>query len=172
MLARPNPETDEYPYPESAMAAFSSPQDVTIQLTTGGQPHIGAERIFINTGSQPAIPPIEGVESEKVFTSASLIAEAKSESRGKGYEVKVFNIPASAIPKAAILNERRGLLKAVVDAKTHRILGRTLFCAEAQEMINTIQLAIHTDVAYDTLANMVFTHPSMNEALNELFANG
>lgn len=92
------------------------------------------------------------------------------EAREQGYEVKVFKMHAQAIPKAAILNERRGLLKAVVDAKTNRILGCTLFCAEAHEMINTVQLAIHANVPYDTLANMIFTHPSMTEALNELFA--
>ncbi len=94
------------------------------------------------------------------------------EARDKGYDVKVLKIPASSIPKAAILNERRGLLKAVVDAKTGRILGCTLFCADAHEMINTVQLAIHAGLAYDTLANMIYTHPSMTEALNDLFTSG
>lgn len=96
----------------------------------------------------------------------------EKEALEKRYEVKVLKIPAAAIPKGAILNERRGLLKAVVDAKTDRILGCTLFCAEAHEMINTVQLAIHAGVTSDTLGNMIFTHPSMTEALNELFTRG
>lgn len=348
-------------------ATFSSPHEVAIQLAVGGETQVVAERIFINTGSQPAIPPIEGMDSEKVFTSAELITQAgrpeklvvigggfiglefadmfakfgtevtvldrrarflphededvagelfkiltektirilngvnvekveeennglvkvyftqngqqksveanavllatgrkpntdnlnltaagiqtdergyiqvdsqlktnvphiwaigdcnggpqftyislddfriirnqlsgsdqytslndrrpyptcvfvtpplaqaglrEKEAREQGYELKVLKIPASAIPKAAILNERRGLLKAVVDVKTGRILGCTLFCAEAHEIINTVQLAINTDVTYDTLANMIFTHPSMTEALNELLTGG
>ncbi len=347
-------------------AAFASQNEVTVQLAAGGEVRIEAERIFINTGSQPSIPPIEGIGSEKVFTSAGLIAEAgrpeklviigggfiglefadmfakfgtqvtvldrhaqflpdedediagelfkvltektihlvndasvekvedvsnglvtvyftqnghqksltanavllatgrkpstddlnlaaagiqtgkrgyiqvddqlktnapniwaigdcnggpqftyislddfriirnqlagnkqytslkdrqpfptcvfvtpplaqaglrEKEAHKKGYEVKVFKIQASTIPKAAILNERRGVLKAVVDAKTDRILGCTFFCAEAHEMINTVQLAIHAGVTYDTLANMIFTHPSMTEALNDLFVS-
>lgn len=348
-------------------AAFRSPHEVAIQLAAGGETRVEAERIFINTGSQPAIPPIEGMDSEKVFTSAELIAQAgkpeklviigggfiglefadmfakfgtevtvldrrtrflpdededvagelfkiltdktirilndvniekvedvnnelvkvhfthagqrksveanavllatgrnpnteglnldaagiqtdkrgyiqvdrqlktnvphiwaigdcnggpqftyislddfriirnqlsgndeytslndrkpyptcvfvtpplaqaglrEKEAREQGFDVKVLKIPASAIPKAAILNERRGLLKAVVDVKTARILGCTLCCAEAHEMINTVQLAIHAGLTYDTLANMIFTHPSMTEALNDLFAAG
>lgn len=94
------------------------------------------------------------------------------EAREQGYDIKVFKIPASAIPKAAILNERRGLLKAVVDAKTDRILGCMLCCAEAHEIINTMHLAIHAGVTYHALADMIFTHPSMTEALNELFTAG
>lgn len=350
----------------TGQATFSSPHKVTIQLAAGGQTRVEAERIFINTGSQSAIPPIEGMDSEKVFTSAALIAQngrpeklviigggfiglefadmfakfgtevtvldrrtrflpdedddiaselfkilsgksinllsgvdvekveegnagsvnvyfmlngqrqsvsanavllatgrkpntddlnltaagiqtdekgyiqvddqlktnvphiwaigdcnggpqftyislddfriirnqlagkdrytslndrppfptcvfvtpplaqaglREREAREQGYDVKVFKIPASAIPKAAILNERRGLLKAVVDAKTDRILGCTLCCAEAHEMINTVQLAIHAEVSYHVLANMIFTHPSMTEALNDLFVS-
>src|SRR3546814_15655445 len=46
-------------------AAFSSQHEVTIQLAAGGQTRIEAERIFINTGSQPAIPPVKGLDSEK-----------------------------------------------------------------------------------------------------------
>src|SRR5690606_11586154 len=57
-------------------AAFRSPTEVAIQLAAGGETQVESERIFINTGSQPAIPPIEGISSEKVFTSAELIAQA------------------------------------------------------------------------------------------------
>src|SRR5690606_349976 len=57
-------------------AAFTSPKGITVELAAGRETQIEAERIFINTGSQPAIPPIQGIESDKVFTSAALIAEA------------------------------------------------------------------------------------------------
>src|SRR5690606_18604483 len=51
-------------------AAFTSPKGITVELAAGSETQIEAERIFINTGSQPAIPPIQGIESDKVFTSA------------------------------------------------------------------------------------------------------
>lgn len=93
----------------------------------------------------------------------------EKEARAQGYEVNIFKIPAGSVPKAAILNEKRGVLKAVVDAKTNRILGCTLFCAQAHEVINTVQLAINEGLTFDTLRDTVYTHPSMTEALNELF---
>lgn len=107
-----------------------------------------------------------------VFVSPPLAHVGLSEKRARrlGHEVKVFKISANAIPKAAILNEQRGVLKAVIDAKTNRILGCTLFCAAAHEVINTIRLAIDAGWTYDRLRDMVYTHPSMTEALNELFS--
>ena len=63
-----------------------------------------------------------------------------------------------------------GLLKAVVDADTNKILGAMLFCEESYEMINIVKLAMDLDADYTVLGRQVFTHPTMSEALNDLFA--
>ena len=65
---------------------------------------------------------------------------------------------------------RSGLLKAVIDAKTGLILGAHLFCAESQEMINIVKTAIDAG-PYTALQGGIFTHPTMSEALNDLFAS-
>ena len=108
-----------------------------------------------------------------VFVSPPLAQVGLSEKRARqqGHEVRIFKISANTIPKAAILDEQRGLLKAVIDTKTNRILGCTLFCALAHEVINTVQLAIDAGLTYDVLRDMVYTHPSMTEALNDLFSD-
>ena len=62
----------------------------------------------------------------------------EQEARDAGFDVKVAKLPAAAIPKAQLLQKPTGLLKAVVDAGTGRILGAHLFCEESYEMINTI----------------------------------
>ena len=63
-----------------------------------------------------------------------------------------------------------GLLKAVVDADTGRILGVTLLCAEAHEVINLFKMAIDHNIPARYVKDQIFTHPTMAEALNDLFA--
>ena len=85
-------------------------------------------------------------------------------------EFEVKKIMANSIPKAKVLGETEGLLKALVEKKTNRILGVTLFCAEAHELINICKMAIDNHITADKLKNQIFTHPTMAEALNDLFA--
>ena len=94
----------------------------------------------------------------------------EQEARAAGFDVKVAKLPAAAIPKAQLLQKPTGLLKAVVNADTGRILGAHLFCEESYEMINTIKLAMDAGLPYQVLRDAVYTHPTMSEAFNDLFA--
>ena len=94
----------------------------------------------------------------------------EQEARDAGFDVKVAKLPAAAIPKAQLLQKSTGLLKAVVDAGTGRILGAHLFCEESYEMINTVKLAMDAGLPYQVLRDAVYTHPTMSEAFNDLFA--
>ncbi len=67
-------------------------------------------------------------------------------------------------------NSTTGMLKAVVDAKTGTILGCALHCADAGEMINVVETAIRAGKGYTFLRDMIYTHPSMTEALNDLLS--
>jgi pyruvate/2-oxoglutarate dehydrogenase complex dihydrolipoamide dehydrogenase (E3) component len=99
------------------------------------------------------------------------IGMREKEAIAKGYRIKVAKLPAAAVPRARILNSTEGLLKSVIDADTNKILGCSLFCAEASEMINTIQIAINAELDYKIIRDTIFTHPSMNEAFNDLYAS-
>lgn len=90
--------------------------------------------------------------------------------KDKGYDIKTATLDAATIPKANILEQADGLLKAVVDAKTDKILGVQLLCAESHELINFMDLAIRQGLTYQQVRDHIFTHPSMSEALNDLFA--
>jgi pyruvate/2-oxoglutarate dehydrogenase complex dihydrolipoamide dehydrogenase (E3) component len=94
----------------------------------------------------------------------------ETEAREKGLAYQVFSLPAQNIPKAAILRQKEGLLKAIVEKDTGRILGCMLFCAEAHEIINILQLAVNAGIPYQTLRDAIYTHPTMAEGLNDLFA--
>lgn len=99
----------------------------------------------------------------------SRVGMSEKEALAAGYHVKIAKLPAAAIPKAQVLEQPEGLLKAVIDADTGKILGAHLFCEESHEIINLVKLAMDADVDYTILKNMIFTHPTMGEALNDLF---
>lgn len=100
----------------------------------------------------------------------SRVGLTEKEAREQGYEVKIAKLPAAAIPKAQVLKETAGLLKAVIDAKTGKILGAHLFCAESHEIINLIKTAMDAGLPYPFLRDMIYTHPTMAESFNDLFS--
>ena len=100
----------------------------------------------------------------------SRVGLSEKEAVEKGYKVKAARLAASAIPKAQVLEQPAGLLKAVIDEETGLILGAHLFCQESYEMINMIKLAMDAKVPYQVLRDTIYTHPTMSEAFNDLFA--
>lgn len=99
----------------------------------------------------------------------SRVGMSEEEAAKAGYKVMTARLEATAIPKAQVVGQPDGLLKAVVDAGTGKILGAHLFCEESHELINLVKLAMDAELHYTTLRDMIFTHPTMGEALNDLF---
>lgn len=102
-------------------------------------------------------------------TPYSRVGMNEQEAAAAGRAVRIAKLPAAAIPKAQVLKQPAGLLKAVIDAETGKILGAMLLCEESYEMINVIKLAMDLDVEYTVLRDRIYTHPTMTEALNDLF---
>ena len=105
------------------------------------------------------------------FIEAPLLKVGLSEkaAREQGLDVKVATLDVSAIPKAKLLDKQTGLYKAMIDSNTNKILGATLFGEESHEVINIISTAMIADMDYTQLRDQIFTHPTMAEALNDLF---
>jgi pyruvate/2-oxoglutarate dehydrogenase complex dihydrolipoamide dehydrogenase (E3) component len=66
--------------------------------------------------------------------------------------------------------QTNGLLKAIVDTGTGRILECSLLCHAAGEMISTVQMVRQAQIPYTILRDGVLTHPTMTEGLNLLFS--
>ncbi|UBF30390.1 mercuric reductase (plasmid) [Kovacikia minuta CCNUW1] len=88
----------------------------------------------------------------------------------RGYTIRVAKMDASAIPRARTSGQTDGLLKAIVDSETGQILGCSLLCHAAGEMISTVQMVMQAQIPYTVLRDGVLTHPTMTEGLNLLFA--
>jgi pyruvate/2-oxoglutarate dehydrogenase complex dihydrolipoamide dehydrogenase (E3) component len=96
----------------------------------------------------------------------------EDEANKQGLDVMIKTLPVTAIPRSKTLGESEGLLKAIVDKSTHKILGCTLFAPDSSEVINIVTTAMKTNQDYTFLRDFIFTHPSMSEALNDLFNFG
>jgi pyruvate/2-oxoglutarate dehydrogenase complex dihydrolipoamide dehydrogenase (E3) component len=98
------------------------------------------------------------------------IGMTETEARARGLNVQVARLAASAVPRAMTSGETRGYLKAVVDAESGKLLGASILAASAGEVIAVIQVAMHAGLPYTALRDMIFSHPTMAEGLNDLFA--
>ncbi|NYH86771.1 pyruvate/2-oxoglutarate dehydrogenase complex dihydrolipoamide dehydrogenase (E3) component [Actinopolymorpha cephalotaxi] len=111
-----------------------------------------------------------------LFVSPALatVGLTETEARARGFEVKVARQNVAdivAMPRAYAVEETRGLMKFVVDADSDLVLGAAVHSVDAQEIINTVALAIRHDVTATELRNAIYTHPSSTEAMNEVFDN-
>ncbi|WP_020013447.1 dihydrolipoyl dehydrogenase family protein [Promicromonospora sukumoe] len=96
----------------------------------------------------------------------------ETQARGAGLNIKVARENVAdiiAMPRAYTVEETRGLMKFIVDADTDLILGAALLSIDAQEIINTVALAMRHHITATELRNTIYTHPSSTEALNEVF---
>ncbi|BAZ23291.1 pyridine nucleotide-disulfide oxidoreductase dimerization region [Kalymmatonema gypsitolerans NIES-4073] len=94
----------------------------------------------------------------------------ETEAQQQGYAIRVAKLDARAVPRAKTLGQTDGLLKAIVDTETGRILGCSLLCHEAGEVISTVQMVMLAQMPYTVLRDGVLTHPTMTEGLNLLFS--
>lgn len=100
----------------------------------------------------------------------SRVGMTEEQARASGAFVQVVTLPVAAIPRARVMDDTRGVLKAVVDSETKQILGVSLLCVDSHEMINIIKTVMDAGLPYTTLRDQIFTHPSMSESLNDLFS--
>ncbi len=56
-----------------AHARFTGPRELALEMRDGPVRHVSADVIVINTGTQPAFPPIEGLDSVPTLDSTSIM---------------------------------------------------------------------------------------------------
>ncbi|WP_297897021.1 FAD-dependent oxidoreductase [uncultured Campylobacter sp.] len=106
-----------------------------------------------------------------LFTHTPLarIGLSERQARESGREIKVLKLSMAAVPGAKVVAHDEGMMKAVVDAASGEILGAALHCVNAHEIVNELAIAMALGAKADFFKNQIFTHPSISEALNDLF---
>ncbi|MEV0055929.1 FAD-dependent oxidoreductase [Saccharopolyspora shandongensis] len=93
------------------------------------------------------------------------------EAHAAGRVVTIAEQPVAeivAMPRAYAVEETRGLMEFVLDAETDEILGAALLSVDAQELVNTVALAMRHGLKAADLRDAIYTHPSSTEAFNDV----
>lgn len=97
------------------------------------------------------------------------VGMSESEAREAGHDIRVASMPMERVARALQTDETRGMMKAIVDAGTDRILGAAILGAEGGEIMSIIQTAMMADLPFQTLRDAPYAHPTFAESLNNLF---
>ncbi|MFO8033670.1 MAG: mercuric reductase [Candidatus Bipolaricaulota bacterium] len=106
-----------------------------------------------------------------VFTDPQLgrVGLTEKEARSQGLDYRVAKIPMTWVARALETDETRGLMKAIVDAESDRILGAAILSVEGGEVMAALQVAMMGGVSYTAIRDGAFAHPTLAESLNTLF---
>ncbi len=95
---------------------------------------------------------------------------SEAEARQQGRDIRVAKMPMDYVSRALEVDEARGFMKAVVDAASGQILGFTALGLEGGEIMAMVEIAMLGRLPYTALSQAIFSHPSLSESLNTLFA--
>ncbi len=107
-----------------------------------------------------------------LFTDPPLarVGLTETEARRRGVAVRVAKLPVGAVLRTRTTGETRGFMKALLDTRTDRILGFTMFGPEAGEVMAAVQTAMLARMPYTGLRDAILAHPTMAEGLSDLFS--
>jgi dihydrolipoamide dehydrogenase len=111
-----------------------------------------------------------------IYTHPEIAWVGKTEQalKAEGVEINVGTFPFAASGRAMAANDTAGLVKVIADAKTDRVLGVHVIGPAAAELVQQGVIGMEFGTSAEDLGMMVFSHPTMSEALHEaaLAVNG
>jgi pyruvate/2-oxoglutarate dehydrogenase complex dihydrolipoamide dehydrogenase (E3) component len=102
-----------------------------------------------------------------LFTDPPLarIGMSDTEAAAGGRKILRGFMPMSRVGRAKERGETAGFMKVLVDAGTDRILGATLLCIEADEVIHALLDIMSADAPYTAIRRCVHIHPTVSELI-------
>ncbi|WP_443946339.1 mercuric reductase [Pedobacter sp. AW1-32] len=106
-----------------------------------------------------------------MFTDPQLgrIGLSETEAKAQKIKYKVAVLPMENVARGIETGETKGLMKAIVDPESKKILGAAVLAAEGGEVMSVLQMAMEGGITYDRIRYCVFAHPTFSESLNNLF---
>lgn len=106
-----------------------------------------------------------------MFTDPELgrVGLTEKEARAKGLRIKVARLEMEKATRGIIDHKPKGLLKAIVDEDSGKILGAALLCNNGGEIMSVLQMAMVAGFSYEQVKEHMFAHPTLSESLNNLF---
>jgi pyruvate/2-oxoglutarate dehydrogenase complex dihydrolipoamide dehydrogenase (E3) component len=100
-----------------------------------------------------------------MFTDPPLgrIGMSLEQARKSGRKVLKAEVPMSSVTRALLESETAGVLRILVDGDTEEFLGATILGLHADDLIQTVGLALQTGVRYPAVRDLLPIHPTMAE---------
>ncbi|MFC2013004.1 dihydrolipoyl dehydrogenase [Chloroflexota bacterium] len=104
-----------------------------------------------------------------IFTLPELASVGLTEAAAvaEGHKIRLGKFPFAASGMAAILGERRGLVKIIADTEYGQILGVHIIGPRATNLIPEATLAIKLEITAEEIVETMHAHPTLSEAIWE-----
>uniref|UniRef100_A0A8H7NHR0 Pyridine nucleotide-disulphide oxidoreductase dimerisation domain-containing protein n=1 Tax=Bionectria ochroleuca TaxID=29856 RepID=A0A8H7NHR0_BIOOC len=108
-----------------------------------------------------------------VYTDPQLahvgLHEKEAREKYPSAKIQVTRMPMAYVARALETDESRGMMKAIIDAESQKILGFTCLGLEGGEIMSVVQMAMIAGSKWTALRDAVWAHPSLAESLNNVW---
>jgi pyruvate/2-oxoglutarate dehydrogenase complex dihydrolipoamide dehydrogenase (E3) component len=106
-----------------------------------------------------------------MFTDPQLgrVGITEEEAKKKGLKIRVATFPMKHVARAIESGDTRGMMKAIVDARSGMISGVAIIGAQGGEVMTVLQMAMTGGVTWQQIRSLPIAHPLYAESLNNLF---
>lgn len=106
-----------------------------------------------------------------MFTDPQLgrVGITEDEAKKKKLKIRVATFPMKNVARAIETGDTRGMMKAVVDAESDKILGAAIIGEQGGEVMTVLQMAMLGSIKWQQIKELPIAHPLFSESLNNLF---
>ena len=101
------------------------------------------------------------------YPEIATVGKSEEELKAAGIAYNVGKFPMTANGRAKVNQTTEGFVKILADAKTDRVLGVHLVCADAGNMIAEAVIAMEFGASAEDIARTCHAHPTLPEAVKE-----
>ncbi|MFZ1215834.1 MAG: dihydrolipoyl dehydrogenase [Pseudolabrys sp.] len=101
------------------------------------------------------------------YPEIATVGKTEEELKAAGVAYNVGKFPFTANGRAKVNLTTEGFVKIIADAKTDRVLGVHLICADAGNMIAEATIAMEFGASVEDIARTCHAHPTLPEAVKE-----
>jgi dihydrolipoamide dehydrogenase len=101
------------------------------------------------------------------YPEIAVVGKTEEELKAAGTAYNVGKFPFTANGRAKVNLTTEGFVKILADAKTDRVLGVHLICADAGNMIAEATIAMEFGASAEDIARTCHAHPTLPEAVKE-----
>ena len=102
-----------------------------------------------------------------VFTTPNLAGVGKTDEGAinAGFSCTCNTFSFELVPKAAIIKDKRGLVKIVADNKTHQIYGIHILGPEAADLVHEAVMIVKNKMSLEDVIDTVHVFPTLSESI-------